>query len=122
MTGWQQTIPAGWRVARVKHVASVRFSSVDKHTVEGEREVRLCNYVDVYKNERITSDLQFMAATASDDEIRRFRVQSGDVLITKDSESWNDIAVPAVVVEDLDVVCGYHLALLRPDPDLLDGR
>ena len=46
----------------------------------------------------------------------------GDVLITKDSESWNDIAVPAVVGEDLsDVLCGYHLAHITPGPDL-DGR
>lgn len=39
----------------------------------------------------------------------------GDVLITKDSEAWNDIGVPAFVRESADdLVSGYHLALLRP--------
>jgi type I restriction enzyme S subunit len=39
----------------------------------------------------------------------------GDVLITKDSEAWDDIGVPALVVESADdLVSGYHLALLRP--------
>ena len=36
-------------------------------------------------------------------------------IITKDSEAADDIAVPALVREDLnDVLCGYHLALVRP--------
>ena len=34
---------------------------------------------------------------------------------TKDSEAWNDIGVPALVEESADdLICGYHLALLRP--------
>ena len=38
----------------------------------------------------------------------------GDVLITKDSESWEDIGVPALVkTAPHDLICGYHLALLR---------
>ena len=37
------------------------------------------------------------------------------MLITKDSESWNDIGVPSLVEEPADdLICGYHLALLRP--------
>ena len=56
--------------------------------------IRLCNYVDVYKNDRITSAIPFMSATASQDEIERFRLKQGDVLITKDSEAWDDIGVP----------------------------
>jgi type I restriction enzyme S subunit len=41
------------------------------------------------------------------------------VLITKDSESCTDIAVPAVVDEDLPgVLCGYHLAHIRPRESL----
>jgi type I restriction enzyme S subunit len=58
-----------------------------------------------------------MAATATPEQIRRFTLRAGDVLITKDSESWTDIAVPAVVAEDLPgVLCGYHLAHIRPEP------
>jgi len=96
---------------------------VDKHTLEGEDPVRLCNYVDVYKNERITSAIPFSNATATDEEVRRFQLQAGDVLITKDSESWDDIAVPAFVEYTApDLVCGYHLAILRAQEGVLDSN
>jgi type I restriction enzyme S subunit len=115
---WLGEIPAHWEVRRLKTVASVQLSNVDKKSVEGQESVRLCNYVDVYYNERITADLDFMAATATPEQVRRFSLHAGDVLITKDSESWTDIAVPAVVAEGLpDVLCGYHLALARPEGD-----
>jgi type I restriction enzyme S subunit len=46
----------------------------------------------------------------------------GDVVITKDSETPGDIAVPALIAEDLGgVVCGYHLAILRARPSKLNG-
>jgi type I restriction enzyme S subunit len=112
---WLGEIPAHWEVKRLKAVASVQLSNIDKKSVEGQEPVRLCNYTDVYYNERITSDLEFMAATATREQVRRFSLRSGDVLITKDSESWTDIAVPGVVTEDMpDVLCGYHLAHIRP--------
>ena len=61
-----------------------------------------------------------MTATASRDEIERFRLESGDVLITKDSETWDDIGVPALVAESAhDLLSGYHLALLRPTTEIL---
>ena len=44
-------------------------------------------------------------------------------MITKDSESWDDIAVAAHVPCNLDgVLCGYHLAQIRPDPAKMEGR
>ena len=109
------TLPTHWDVKRLRNVVDVRQSNVDKHSRENETQVRLCNYVDVYHNDRIDSRLPFMLATATTGEIQRFGLRSGDVLITKDSETWNDIGVPALVEDaDPDVVCGYHLALLRP--------
>ena len=48
--------------------------------------------------------------------------KTGDVVVTKDSEKYDDIGVPALVREDIpDLVCGYHLAILRPSPSKLDG-
>ncbi len=120
---WLGEIPAQWEIRRLKTAASVQLSNVDKKSVQGQQPVSLCNYIDVYYNERITKKIDFMAASATPDQVRRFALQVGDVLITKDSESWTDIAVPAVVTEDLPgVLCGYHLALLRPAESILDGR
>ncbi len=112
---WLGKIPTHWEVRRLKTIATVQLSNVDKKSVEGQETVRLCNYVDVYYNSLITPDLDFMAATATNEQVRRFSLHAGDVLITKDSETWTDIAVPAVVTSHLpDVLCGYHLALVRP--------
>jgi type I restriction enzyme S subunit len=112
---WLGKIPSHWQVKRLMNISSVQLSNVDKKSAAGEQPVRLCNYVNVYYNERITANLDFMTATATPEQIRRFLLRAGDVLITKDSESWTDIAVPAVVAEDLPgVLCGYHLAHIRP--------
>lgn len=96
-------------------VAELRVSNVDKKTHEGQAEVRLCNYTDVYYNRSITAAIDFMTASADPIQTRRFQLQPGDVLVTKDSESADDIGVPALVTEPLPgVVLGYHLALYRP--------
>lgn len=121
--GWLGEIPAHWELRKLKYISTARFSNVDKHKVEGEVPVRLCNYVDVYYNEYITPDLNFMEATASLSEIAKFKLIEGDVIVTKDSESWDDIAVPAYVQSRLpNVLCGYHLAQIRPNPKLINGE
>ncbi|MBS9819811.1 restriction endonuclease subunit S [Vibrio alginolyticus] len=108
-------VPNGWRRVQLGDVVEPRSSNVDKKTHEGEIPVQLCNYTDVYYNNRITSRVSFMDATAKEREIERFTLAVDDVIITKDSETPNDIAVPAYVSEDLrGVVCGYHLTILRP--------
>ncbi|MDE0441448.1 MAG: restriction endonuclease subunit S [Gammaproteobacteria bacterium] len=112
-------VPAHWEVRRLRNLVEMRASNVDKHVRDDEKAVRLCNYVDVYNHDHIRSDMNFMAATATAAEVDRFRLKKGDVLITKDSEDWTDIGVPAVVEEAADdVLCGYHLALLRPRVDV----
>jgi len=116
---WLGRVPEHWDTRRLRHACDMRVSNVDKHTKAGETPVRLCNYVEVYKNERIRQSTRFMAATATEDERKRFGLREGDVLITKDSEQWNDIGVPALVeFEASDLVCGYHLAILRARPGL----
>jgi type I restriction enzyme S subunit len=112
---WTDKVPSDWEVTRLDAAADVLFSNVDKHTIEDETPVRLCNYVDVYKNERITGALDFMEASADGREIQKFQIQCGDVLTTKDSEEADDIAISALVAEELPgVLCGYHLAMIRP--------
>jgi len=116
------SLPTGWREERIHDVADLRTSSVDKKSEDGEAPVELCNYVDVYKNEKITAGLDFMTATATDAQIERFSVQIGDVIITKDSETAHDIGVPAYVAETKpSLVCGYHLTMIRPNEEFVHG-
>lgn len=110
-----------WRTVQLQEVADIRVSNVDKKAVAGELPVKLCNYMDVYGNDYIRADLPFMEATATAVEIERFGVRRGDVMITKDSETPDDIGIPAVVTDDVErLVCGYHLAQLRPREALVD--
>lgn len=122
LTPWAATLPSDWQLSRIDDVAEVIFSNVDKHTLDDEEPVRLCNYVDVYKNNRITRAIVFMEASADQREISKFQIQRGDVLSTKDSESPDDIAISALVDDDLPgVLCGYHLAMMRPRSKRLHG-
>ena len=119
---WIGDVPEHWEVRRLRNVVDMRVSNVDKHVKDGEDPVRLCNYVEVYNNDYIDKQMDFMQATATSEEIQRFRLERDDVLITKDSETWDDIGVPALITEPAcDLVSGYHLAVLRPRPDKLLG-
>ncbi|MDE0259701.1 MAG: restriction endonuclease subunit S [Gammaproteobacteria bacterium] len=110
------------RRAALADIIDLTLSSVDKKSKPRERPVRLCNYMDVYNNTFITDQLDFMAATATDHEVARCGLVPGDVIITKDSEKHDDIGVPALVRHDIaNLVCGYHLAILRPRPAKVTG-
>lgn len=118
--GW---IPEEWETPYLKNCAYVKSSNVDKKSYDTEIPVKLCNYTDVYYNNHITKGIDFMLATAKQAEIEKFTLLLNDVIITKDSESADDIAVPAVVSEHLvNVLCGYHLTLIRPDLSKLSGQ
>lgn len=120
---WYPEVPSDWKLRRVKHIATISPSNVDKKKYDGQEEVRLANYVDVYYNDRITEKLDLMVATASENEIAKFSLKAGDLIITKDSETWDDIAVPAFVPETMEgVVCGYHLTLIRPNQENVLGE
>ena len=104
-----------WKEVRLGTVVRVIVSNVDKKTRASEKLVRLCNYTDVYQRDAITPNQEFMEATATTEQINKFGLRVGDVIITKDSETANDIAMPTYVDEVADnLVCGYHLAIIRP--------
>lgn len=112
---WLGNIPTHWDIKKLKFLAVVQPSNVDKKTIESEEPVILCNYTDVYKNEYIDGRLEFMKASATEAEIKKFKVDIGDVIVTKDSESPDDIAVPACITEEVEgLVCGYHLTQIKP--------
>ncbi|WP_287126296.1 restriction endonuclease subunit S [Desulfobacter sp.] len=112
--GWIGKIPAPWEEKRLKFTSRMIVSNVDKIVKEFETPVKLCNYVDVYKNNYITNKIPFMEVSATEEEIIHYKIKINDVLITKDSEDWLDIGVPALVKhEESRLICGYHLTILR---------
>lgn len=106
-------------------IAIIEISGVDKKTIDGEKDVFLCNFVDVYYNWAITKDHRssFMQATAKENEIARFKLKKGQVALTKDSETRDDIGIPTYIADDFDnVILGYHNALVTPNEGILNGK
>ena len=106
-------------------IATVEISGVDKKMKDGEKEIRLCNFVDVYYNWAITTARydSFMFASANPNEISKFQLKKGQVALTKDSETRDDIGIPTYIADDFDdVILGYHCALITPNKAILDGR
>jgi type I restriction enzyme, S subunit len=111
------------QLPRLKNLADVNVSNVDKKTVDGESVIRLINYTDVYYGDRLGPTKSLMSASATSIQIDKYRLHEGDVVITKDSETPDDIGIPAYIERTAsDMVCGYHLAVIRPNPKLLIGR
>ena len=105
-------------------LATVEISGVDKKMKDGEKKIRLCNFVDVYYNWAITTARHdsFMFATANSKEISKFQLKKGQVALTKDSETRDDIGISTYIANDFDdVILGYHCALITPNRDVLDG-
>lgn len=111
-----------WPIKKLVDIADIRVSNVDKKINLTETAIKLCNYMDVYSHLYLNSGIDFAAGSATQAEIERFALHTGDVVITKDSETPDDIAVPAVVTDEIaNLICGYHLAIIRPDPDELNS-
>ena len=110
---------------KLSQLANIVISNVDKKSSDNEKSVKLCNYVDVYRNWAITSGMEsgFMVATAKDREIEKYQLHKGDVCITKDSETKDDIGMSTYISDNIDnLVLGYHCALISPDEEVLDGK
>ena len=120
---WLGEIPEHWIFTPIKKEFKVIPSNVDKKSFDTETDVKLCNYVDVYYNDFLDTTVDYMVATANDGEIKKFKLQVNDVIITKDSEDPFDIAVPALITEIQDnFLCGYHLSMIRSINKKIDGK
>lgn len=119
--GW---VPKDWEVKRINDCIDPIMSNVDKHIKEDEIKILLCNYMDVYTNRYLTKEISFSQGSVNSAEQQRFSLKPQDVIITKDSETPDDIAIPSVLIEKVEnLICGYHLCILRSkDINKLNGE
>ena len=113
------------RKYKLGDIATLEISGVDKKIKDGEEDIRLCNFVDVYYNWAITMARHdsFMLATARPNEISKFQLKKGQVALTKDSETRDDIGISTYIADDFnDVILGYHCALITPNECKLSGK
>jgi len=109
--GW---IPKAWEVLQINDCIDPIMSNVDKHIYDNEIKILLCNYMDVYDNRYLGKNISFSDGSVNASEMQRFSLKPQDVIITKDSETPDDIAVPTVLIENIEnLICGYHLCILR---------
>jgi len=95
-------------------VAEISNIGVDKKININEKEIRLLNFVDVFKNQYISNDTPTMIATASEKKIIDCDIKEGDVFITPSSELIDEIGFSAMAIEDFDnTVYSYHIMRLR---------
>ena len=112
-------------MVKLQDLAQIEISNVDKKSIEGETSVKLCNFVDVYYNWAITAEMtsQLMDATAKENQIAKFTLRKGQVAITKDSETRDDIGVATYIADDMPgVILGYHCVLITPNENLINGK
>lgn len=110
---------------KLSEVATVELSSIDKKIDQNEIPVKLCNFTDVYYNWAITEDIisSCMNGSVKETELNKFILKKGQVAITKDSETRDDIGMPCYISNSFDnAVLGYHCALITPDNKKLNGK
>lgn len=111
---WIAELPLSWELGKLKFNASLTISTVDRHELEDEISVSVCHYPQAYNNEKINKNTVLSSGTCNEKELENFILKKGQIIITKDSETSDDIGVPTFVEEDIpNAVCGYHLAIIN---------
>ena len=105
-----------WIEIKLGDIGIISSAGVDKKIIEGEKLVKLLNYLDVYKKDFIYSSDVAQIVSASDYKIKSCDVKKGDIFFTPSSETPDDIGISAVIMEDiLNTVYSYHIVRLRPN-------
>lgn len=112
---WLGEVPEHWEIKKARNIGEFNGSTVDKKIDESQQKVRLVNFLDVYNNPKFEiHEKPFMVVTAKDEQIKKFRVNIGDVVFTPSSEVREDIGRSAVIkYEANDLVHSYHVIRLK---------
>ncbi|ERJ31063.1 restriction endonuclease subunit S [Campylobacter concisus] len=103
-----------WEETKLGNIGVFKTSSVDKIIQKDECIVNLVNYMDVYRNTHINSNLKLSQTSASNREIENLSLAKGDVLFTPSSETPDDIGHSAVILSDMpNTLFSYHLVRFR---------
>ena len=80
----------------------------------------IVNYTDVYKNNKISSDMLKGKVRVSTEEIERYSIQKGDVFFTRTSETQEEIGKTSVLLDEVqDGVFSGFVLRARPITKLL---
>lgn len=103
-----------WTEVRLGDVGAISSAGIDKKIVSGEPEVRLLNFLDVFRRNFIFNHELNHKVTSPKAKISKCDVRKGDIFFTPSSETRDELAIPAVAVEDMPgVVYSYHVVRFR---------
>ena len=104
---------------KLKEIGDISSAGVDKKIVEGEEDVVLLNYLDVYGRDKIWACELGHRVTAPRSKVNKCSIERGDIFFTPSSETRVDIGHSAVAMEDVkEGVYSYHIIRLRPEIDV----
>jgi type I restriction enzyme S subunit len=120
---WIGNIPKHWATNRLKYLSEVYSSTVDRYIYDDEIQVSVCHYPDVYNNEFVNEDTLLNKGSCNQVEFERFQLEKGLVILTKDSETPDDIGIPCFIEKNLsNVVCGYHLSIIKTNNNHINRK
>ena len=103
-----------WVEKILGEVCDITGAGIDKKIVEGEKPVRLFNYMDVMKRDYVYNHELNHQVTAPYYKTNSCNVIEGDIFLTPSSELRTDIGVSAIAMEEMKgVVYSYHVYRLR---------
>ena len=107
-----------WKEVRLGDVGIISSAGVDKKTNPSEPEVRLLNFLDVFRRDFLYNKEFDHVVTAPTTKVEQCNVLKGDVFFTPSSETRDDLARSAVAMEDMPgVVYSYHVVRFRLTDD-----
>jgi type I restriction enzyme, S subunit len=103
-----------WEEVKLGEVGDISSAGVDKKTINGETKVRLLNFVDVFRREKLFNHELTQEVTSPKDKIHKCNVKKGDIFFTPSSETREELAMSSVAYEDMEnVVYSYHIVRFR---------
>lgn len=113
---WIGDIPNGWDVKKLKYISNIKSSNIDKHD-KNKIKSYVINYNDVIKESAITNIEGLERTSCTKQQFESFSLKFGDIIATKDSMDAKNIADTAIIEGNIDenLVCGYHLYIIRFD-------
>jgi type I restriction enzyme S subunit len=113
---WIGEVPEHWEVKRLGMLGRFSSSGIDKLTLEGEPLVSMVNYLDIFNNSRkeLWNRSTYMVVSCPLDKVLEHGLKQGDMVFTPSSETADEVAFSAVIMEDLDnTVYSYHVVRYR---------
>ncbi len=109
----------GWVEAKLGDLFSFKNGMNAEKSAYGNG-IPFVNVMDVFGTDVLTSDIVRGKIQASEKQIKEYLVKRGDVLFNRTSETFDEIALTTVYMDDAPIVFGGFVIRARPRTSKLD--